>query len=62
MKPSVYLILIGAGLGLSGIDTMRSHEGVAGGPMIWVLYFGGSLLFIGCGLWLLVKDIAKKEK
>ena len=62
MVPCASLILAGGGLGYWGIEVIRqSGTRVSGGPMIWALYFGGSLLFVGCGLWLLIKGIAKRE-
>ena len=63
MVPCVFLNLIGAGLGYWGIEIIRqSGTQVSGGPMIWLLYFGGSLLFLECGLWLFIKGFVRVQK
>ena len=45
------LILIGAIMGVWGLNIIEEHGNVSGGPIIWVMFFGGSLLFIGCGIY-----------
>ena len=48
--PGVILIFMGVVLGFMGIDAAKYGGPVSGGPIIWVFYFGGSLLLIACGV------------
>jgi len=51
MVPSLLLILIGAGLGFWGFEVIRQDwTNVSGGPIIWVMYFGGTFLLLGVGV------------
>jgi hypothetical protein len=44
-----FLTLVGVGLCYTGILAM-GHGSVSGGPIIWVSYFGGSLIFVIIGI------------
>lgn len=48
--PGVILTFVGVVLGFMGIDAAEHGGPVSGGPIIWVFYFGGSLLLVACGV------------
>ena len=44
------LVLLSIVLAVLGLDPIIHHPNVLGGPMVWILYFSGSLIFLICGI------------
>lgn len=55
------LIIFGLVCGWMGVSNILDKNGVAGGPISWILAFGGSLLFIGAGAYSLL-TVEKDER
>jgi len=48
--PGIVLVLLGSFLAVAGIESAGNGGSVAGGTFIWVLLFGGSVVFVVCGI------------
>ena len=56
------LILVGVLMGGWGLIVISQGDGgVSGGPIIWVMYFGGSLVFVVCGAVSSIKALSRKH-
>ena len=53
----IVFMLLGMVLGWWGYEAIsQAGWSVSGGPIIWVLYFGGSLIFFACGIQIFLKS------
>ena len=60
LLPGGVLILLGAYMTVTGIQAVP-HGHVAGGPIIWVIFFSACALFGGTGIYILFRRDAPQQ-